>query len=163
MKLALVPMPSTRPDGALSDSHNLPRLFAFARLAEARGADDVGLSEHSVMAHRPGNYGPPALGAAPLRRAVARTAHHRRRVSRGRHSHLVRRGALATTGATVAQTGSGGCAFVGPEPTPLEMMAHGMAHIRAAMQVSMFAPSFDEVPGVIERRVWRVSVLGSAA
>jgi len=58
MKLAVVPIPSTRPDGALYDSHNLPRLFEFARLAEELGADDVALSEHIVMAHRPGKYGP---------------------------------------------------------------------------------------------------------
>jgi probable F420-dependent oxidoreductase len=64
MKLAVVPIPSTRPDGALYDSNNLPRLFEFARIAEDLGADDIGMSEHVVMAHRPGKYGP---GSAPHR------------------------------------------------------------------------------------------------
>lgn len=64
MKLAVVPIPSTRPDGALYDSGNLRRLFEFARIAEELGADDVAMSEHVVMAHRPGKYGP---GSAPHR------------------------------------------------------------------------------------------------
>jgi probable F420-dependent oxidoreductase len=58
VKLAVVPIPSTRPDGALYDSSNLRRLFEFARIAEELGADDVAMSEHVVMAHRPGKYGP---------------------------------------------------------------------------------------------------------
>src|SRR5579871_366257 len=62
MKVAVVPIPSTRPHGSLFDSHNLPRLLDFARLAEDLGVDDVGLSEHLVMAHRPEKYGP---GSAP--------------------------------------------------------------------------------------------------
>jgi probable F420-dependent oxidoreductase len=58
VKLAVVPIPSTRPDGALYDSHNIPRLLEFARLAEELGADDVAMSEHIVLAHRPDKYGP---------------------------------------------------------------------------------------------------------
>ncbi len=58
MKLAVVPIPSTRPGGSLYDSHNLPRLLDFARTAEQLGADDVAMSEHVVMAHRPDKYGP---------------------------------------------------------------------------------------------------------
>lgn len=58
MRFAVVPIPSTRPEGSLFDSHNLPALFDFARIAEDRGADDLGISEHIVMAHRPGKYGP---------------------------------------------------------------------------------------------------------
>lgn len=58
MKLAVVPIPSTRPDGALYDSGNLQKLFEFARMAEDLGADDVAMSEHVVMAHRPDKYGP---------------------------------------------------------------------------------------------------------
>jgi probable F420-dependent oxidoreductase len=57
MRLAVVPIPSTRPEGSLFDSHNLPALFDFARVAEERGVDDLALSEHVVMAHRPGKYG----------------------------------------------------------------------------------------------------------
>src|SRR6478752_9944015 len=62
MKLAVVPIPSTRPQGSLFDSHNLPSLLHFARLAEDLGVDDLALSEHLVMAHRPDKYGP---GSAP--------------------------------------------------------------------------------------------------
>ena len=58
MKLAVVPIPSTRPDGSLYDSSNLTRLFDFARVAETLGVDDIGMSEHVVMAHRPDKYGP---------------------------------------------------------------------------------------------------------
>jgi probable F420-dependent oxidoreductase len=58
MKVALVPIPSTRPQGSLFDSHNLPKLLDFARMAEDLGVDDLGLSEHLVMAHRPEKYGP---------------------------------------------------------------------------------------------------------
>jgi probable F420-dependent oxidoreductase len=62
MRLAVVPIPSTRPTGSLFDSRNLPGLLDFARLAEDLGVDDLGLSEHVVMAHRPDKYGP---GSAP--------------------------------------------------------------------------------------------------
>jgi probable F420-dependent oxidoreductase len=62
--LAVVPIPSTRPDGALYRSDNLPQLFEFAGVAEELGADDLAMSEHVVMAHRPGKYGP---GSAPHR------------------------------------------------------------------------------------------------
>lgn len=62
MRLAVVPIPSTRPSGSLFDSHNLPKLFDFARMAEDLGVDDLALSEHVVMAHRPDKYGP---GSAP--------------------------------------------------------------------------------------------------
>jgi probable F420-dependent oxidoreductase len=58
MRLMVVPIPSTRPVGSLFGSHNLPALFDFARMAEDLGVDDLGLSEHVVMAHRPGKYGP---------------------------------------------------------------------------------------------------------
>jgi probable F420-dependent oxidoreductase len=62
VRLAVVPIPSTRPDGALFDSRNLPALLDFARTAENLGVDDLAMSEHVVMAHRPGKYGP---GSAP--------------------------------------------------------------------------------------------------
>lgn len=62
MRLAVVPIPSTRAQGSLFDSFNIPKLLDFARLAEDQGVDDVGLSEHLVMAHRPEKYGP---GSAP--------------------------------------------------------------------------------------------------
>ena len=62
MRLAVVPIPSTRPAGSLYDSRNLTGLLEFARMAEDLGADDVALSEHVVMAHRPDKYGP---GSAP--------------------------------------------------------------------------------------------------
>jgi len=58
MRLAVVPIPSTRPQGSLFDSHNLRGVLDFARMAEDLGADDVALSEHVVMAHRPDKYGP---------------------------------------------------------------------------------------------------------
>src|SRR5947209_6788327 len=44
--------------GSLFTSDNLPRLFDVARMAEDAGVDDLGLSEHVVMAHRPAKYGP---------------------------------------------------------------------------------------------------------
>jgi probable F420-dependent oxidoreductase len=62
MRLAVVPIPSTRPEGSLFGSHNLRGVLDFARMAEDLGADDVALSEHVVMAHRPDKYGP---GSAP--------------------------------------------------------------------------------------------------
>src|SRR5918997_1691007 len=62
MRLAVVPIPSSRPQGSLYDSHNLRGVLDFARMAEDLGADDVALSEHVVMAHRPDKYGP---GSAP--------------------------------------------------------------------------------------------------
>jgi probable F420-dependent oxidoreductase len=62
MRLAVVPIPSTRPQGSLYDSTNLRGLLDFARLAEDLGADDLAMSEHVVMAHRPAKYGP---GSAP--------------------------------------------------------------------------------------------------
>jgi hypothetical protein len=34
MRPAVVPIPSTRPSGSLFDSHNLPGLLDFARMAE---------------------------------------------------------------------------------------------------------------------------------
>jgi probable F420-dependent oxidoreductase len=58
VRLAVVPIPSTRPEGSLFDSRNLPALLDFARLAEELGVDDLALSEHVVMAHRPEKYGP---------------------------------------------------------------------------------------------------------
>jgi probable F420-dependent oxidoreductase len=58
MRLAVVPIPSTRPHGSLFDSHNLRGVLDFARMAEDLGADDVALSEHVVMAHRPGKFKP---------------------------------------------------------------------------------------------------------
>jgi probable F420-dependent oxidoreductase len=58
MRLMVAPIPSTRPVGSLFHSGNLPALFEFARMAEDVGVDDLGLSEHLVMAHRPGKYGP---------------------------------------------------------------------------------------------------------
>jgi probable F420-dependent oxidoreductase len=58
MRLAVVPIPSTRPQGSLYDSRNLRGVLDFARMAEDLGADDVALSEHVVMAHRPDKYGP---------------------------------------------------------------------------------------------------------
>ena len=58
MRLAVVPIPSTRPNGSLYDSRNLSELLDFARLAEDLGVDDVAMSEHVVMAHRPDKYGP---------------------------------------------------------------------------------------------------------
>ncbi|HLZ29661.1 MAG TPA: TIGR03619 family F420-dependent LLM class oxidoreductase [Chloroflexota bacterium] len=64
MRLAVVPIPSTRPAGALFDSRNLPALLDFARVAEDLGVDDLAMSEHVVMAHRPEKYGP---GSAPHR------------------------------------------------------------------------------------------------
>lgn len=64
MRLAVVPIPSTRPDGSLFDSRNLPALLDFARMAEDLGVDDLAMSEHVVMAHRPSKYGP---GSAPHR------------------------------------------------------------------------------------------------
>jgi probable F420-dependent oxidoreductase len=60
----VVPIPSTRPEGSLYDSRNLQQLFDFARIAEELGADDIAMSEHVVMAHRPDKYGP---GSAPHR------------------------------------------------------------------------------------------------
>src|SRR5919202_1369333 len=64
MRLAIVPIPSTRPDGSLFDRANLPMLFEVARMVENLGADDLAISEHVVMAHRPDKYGP---GSAPHR------------------------------------------------------------------------------------------------
>src|SRR5215212_9425519 len=64
MRLAIVPIPSTRPDGSLFHSRNLPALLDLARMAEDLGADDLAISEHVVMAHRPDKYGP---GSAPHR------------------------------------------------------------------------------------------------
>jgi probable F420-dependent oxidoreductase len=58
VRVAVVPIPSTRPDGALFDSRNLPALLDLARLAEDLGVDDLAMSEHVVMAHRPEKYGP---------------------------------------------------------------------------------------------------------
>ena len=58
MRLAVVPIPSTRPNGSLYDSHNLSGLLDFAQMAEDLGADDIAMSEHVVMAHRPDKYGP---------------------------------------------------------------------------------------------------------
>src|ERR1051326_5492668 len=58
MRLMVAPIPSTRPVGSLFRSNNLPALFDFARMAEDAGVDDLGLSEHVVMAHRPNKYGP---------------------------------------------------------------------------------------------------------
>jgi hypothetical protein len=52
MKLAVVPIPRTQPEGSLYNSHNLPALFDFARMAEDAGVDDLAMSEHVVMAHR---------------------------------------------------------------------------------------------------------------
>jgi probable F420-dependent oxidoreductase len=62
VRLAVVPIPSTRPEGSLFHSRNLPALLEFARMAEALGVDDLAMSEHVVMAHRPAKYGP---GSAP--------------------------------------------------------------------------------------------------
>jgi probable F420-dependent oxidoreductase len=62
MRLAVVPIPSTRPTGSLYTSHNLAGLLDFARMAEGLGVDDIAMSEHVVMAHRPDKYGP---GSAP--------------------------------------------------------------------------------------------------
>jgi probable F420-dependent oxidoreductase len=64
MRLAIVPIPSTRPDGSLFDRANVPMLFEVARMVENLGADDLAISEHVVMAHRPDKYGP---GSAPHR------------------------------------------------------------------------------------------------
>jgi probable F420-dependent oxidoreductase len=58
VRLAVVPIPSTRPDGSLFDSRNLPALLDVARVAEDLGVDDLAMSEHVVMAHRPEKYGP---------------------------------------------------------------------------------------------------------
>jgi probable F420-dependent oxidoreductase len=58
VRLALVPIPSTRPVGSLFHAHDLAGLLDFARLAEDAGADDVAISEHVVMAHRPAKYRP---------------------------------------------------------------------------------------------------------
>lgn len=56
MRLAVVPIPSTRPNGSLYTATNVPAVLDFARQAEALGADDVAMSEHVVMAHRPEKY-----------------------------------------------------------------------------------------------------------
>jgi probable F420-dependent oxidoreductase len=58
MRVAVVPIPSTRPEGSLFDNRNLRQLLDFARMAEALGVDDIAMSEHVVMAHRPDKYGP---------------------------------------------------------------------------------------------------------
>jgi probable F420-dependent oxidoreductase len=64
MRLAVIPVPSTRPDGMLLSSHNLPVLLDVARQAEDAGLDDLAISEHVVMAHRPDKY---PFGAYPHR------------------------------------------------------------------------------------------------
>jgi probable F420-dependent oxidoreductase len=56
MRLAIVPIPSTRPDGALFHSHDLRRLLDFARMAEDLGVDDLGMSEHVVSAKEPKSF-----------------------------------------------------------------------------------------------------------
>jgi len=64
MRLAVIPVPSTRPNGMLLTSHNLPVLLDIARQAEDAGFDDLAISEHVVMAHRPEKY---PFGAYPHR------------------------------------------------------------------------------------------------
>jgi probable F420-dependent oxidoreductase len=64
MRLAVIPVPSTRPNGMLLTSHNLPVLLDVARQAEDAGFDDLAMSEHVVMAHRPEKY---PFGAYPHR------------------------------------------------------------------------------------------------
>lgn len=57
-----MPIPGTRPRQSLVDRHNLRGVLDFAHMTEDLGADDVALSEHVVVAHRPDKYGP---GSAP--------------------------------------------------------------------------------------------------
>jgi len=56
MRLAVVPIPGTRPDGVLFSARELPRLLEVARLAEAAGVPDMGLSEHVLMAYNSASY-----------------------------------------------------------------------------------------------------------
>lgn len=64
MRLAVIPIPSTRPEGTLFDSRNLRALLDVARQIEDAGIDDLAMSEHVVMAHRPEKY---PFGAYPHR------------------------------------------------------------------------------------------------
>ncbi len=52
----MVPIPGTRPEGVLFSAHELPRLLEVARLAEAVGVPDLGLSEHVLMAYDSASY-----------------------------------------------------------------------------------------------------------
>jgi probable F420-dependent oxidoreductase len=56
MRLAVVPIPGTRPEGVLFSAHQLPRLLEVARLADDMGVPDLGLSEHVLMAYDAASY-----------------------------------------------------------------------------------------------------------
>ncbi|HET6318937.1 MAG TPA: hypothetical protein VFG86_20985, partial [Chloroflexota bacterium] len=56
MRVALVPIPSTRPDGMLFTSRDLPKLLDVARVAEDAGIDDLAMSEHVVSASDPKSF-----------------------------------------------------------------------------------------------------------
>jgi probable F420-dependent oxidoreductase len=56
VQLAVVPIPGTRPEGVLFKAHELPKLLAVARMAEDLGVDDLGLSEHVIMAYNSATY-----------------------------------------------------------------------------------------------------------
>ena len=56
MRLCVIPIPSTRPDGMLYSSDDLREVIEFAHLADAMGFDDLSMSEHIIMANKPETY-----------------------------------------------------------------------------------------------------------
>ncbi len=64
MKLALIPVPGTLPNGMLFDRHQLPQLIDVAHMADEAGVDDVSVSDHVIMANKPEKF---PYGAYPHR------------------------------------------------------------------------------------------------
>jgi len=56
MRVAIVPIPSTRPDGMLFTAGDLPKLMDVARMAEDLGVDDLAMSEHVISAKDPKSF-----------------------------------------------------------------------------------------------------------
>ena len=56
MRLCVIPIPSTRPEGMLYSSDNLREVIEFAHLADTMGFDDLSMSEHVIMANKPETY-----------------------------------------------------------------------------------------------------------
>jgi probable F420-dependent oxidoreductase len=56
MRLCVIPIPSTRPDGMLYSTDHLRQVIEFAHLADAMGFDDLSTSEHVIMANKPETY-----------------------------------------------------------------------------------------------------------
>src|SRR5690349_8977397 len=53
MRVAIVPIPSTRPEGMLFQRVEMRKLLDFARMAEDLGVDGIAMSEHVLSAKDP--------------------------------------------------------------------------------------------------------------